>query len=268
MLSCPFFILHYKKNLERKAYLERALAGRIAPLFIETMDQGEFSVDDVYRFDPDQFSLQVLSIKDCMIAGTLKQGRLRDWAWADCVRVVANLNLTPEQTFLDHPWLKPQPLTPGEVSLVLKHKLAWERIASGEADYAIVAEDDLILFDHSLPYLARLLATLPEDFDYIDLAGGAGLFPSRADRTVNSCFYAIDPPRDRTSCCAILRKRFVQRVLRTDPEIVLGFDWMLTYLFNLTGAKVYWAEPLAFGHGSQMQVYGSNLIVDANPFAR
>jgi hypothetical protein len=261
MLHCPFFVLHYKKNVERKAYLERALAGQVAPIYIEAMDQGEFLLEDVYRFDPNLFIRQVMSIKECMIAGTLKQGRLRDWAWADCVQLVRDLNLTPEQTLLDHPWLRPQSLTPGEVSLVLKHRLAWDKIASGQSDYAIVAEDDVILFDHSLAYLARILSVLPEDFDYIDVAGGVGLVPTRADPVVNSCFYRIEPPRDRTSCCAIVHKRFAQRLLQADPQIVLGSDWMLTYLFNLIGATVYWAEPLVFGHGSQMQVYRSNLIV-------
>ena len=42
--------------------------------------------------------------------------------------------------------------------------------------------------------------------------------------------------------------------------VVFGSDGrMLTYLFNAIGAKVYWVEPLVFGHGSQMQVYRSNL---------
>jgi hypothetical protein len=263
MLDAPFFVLHYKKNVERKAYLERALWGSVTPIYVEAMDQGEFRVDDVYQFEPGMFVQQILSIKDCMIAGTLKQGRLRDWPWAECVRLVREQQLTPERTFQDHPWLKPQALTAGEVSLVLKHRLAWQQIAGGNFDYAIVAEDDVVLFDYSLAYLSRVLSMLPADFDYIDLAGGAGLFPARTDRAVNAHFFQIDPPRDRTSCCAIVRKDFVQRVLEVDPRIVLGSDWMLTYLFNLLSAKVYWAEPLVFGHGSQMQVYKSNLIVDA-----
>ena len=260
MIDCPFLVLHYKQNRERKTYLERALAGRVAPIFIEALDQGEFALDDVYRFDPALFTQQILSIKDCMIAGTLKQGRLKDWPWSDCVRLVRSLDLTAERTFAEHPWLSPQPLSAGEVSLVLKHRLAWETIVQGRSDYAIVAEDDLILFDHSVAYLARILAALPPDFDYVDLAGGVGLYPSRNDPCVNGHFYRIDPPRDRTSCCAILRKGFAQRILQTEPQIVFGSDWMLTYLFNLVRANVYWAEPLVFGHGSQMQVYRSNLI--------
>jgi hypothetical protein len=259
MLDCPFYVLHYKKNLERKAYLERALAGRIAPIFIDDMDQGEFLLDQVYRFDPTLFMRQIMSVKECMIAGTLKQGQLRNWPWAECVRVVRSLHLTPDQTLRDHPWLGPQPLTPGEVSLVLKHRIAWERIAAQDCDYAIVAEDDVVLFDHSLAYLSTVLADLPGDFDFIDLAGGVGLSAVRGDPVVNSHFFKIDPPRDRTSCCAIVRRSFAQRMLEADPRVVLGSDWMLTYLFNAIGANVYWVEPLVFGHGSQMQVYRSNL---------
>src|SRR5690349_1674449 len=175
MLACPFLVLHYKKNLERKTYLERVLAGRIAPVFIEEMDQGEFPLDDVYCFDPALFTQQIMSVRDCMIAGTLKQGRFRDWPWAECVRLVRSLDLSIEQTLRDHPWLGPEPLSPGEVSLVLKHRIAWERIAAQQYDYAIVAEDDVVLFDHSLAYLDMILARLPDDFDYIDLAGGVGL---------------------------------------------------------------------------------------------
>jgi hypothetical protein len=260
VIDCPFLVLHYKQNLERKTYLERALAGYVAPSFIEALDHGEFALDDVYRFDPALFTQQILSIKEVMIAGALKQGRLKDWPWAESVRLVRSLELTPERTFADHPWLKPQPLSGGEVSLILKHRLAWERIAQGDSDYAIVSEDDVILFDHSIAYLSQILASLPPDFDYVDLAGGVGLFATRNDPCVNRHFYKIDPPRDRTSCCAIVRKSFVERVLRTEPQIVLGSDWMLTYLFNLLNANVYWAEPLVFGHGSQMQVYRSNLI--------
>jgi hypothetical protein len=262
MVGCPFFVLHYKKNLERKTYLERAFGGRVAPLYIEAMDQGEFPLEEAYRFDAGLFIQQIMSVKDCMIAGTLKQGRLRNWPWAECVRLVRNLNLTTEQTLRDHPWLGPQPLTPGEVSLVLKHRIAWERIAAGDSDYAIVAEDDVVLFDHSLEYLSRILTLLPQDFDYIDLAGGVGLSAGQGEPVINSYFFEIDPPRDRTSCCAIVRKKFAQRILQLDARIVLGSDWMLTYLFNLTQARVYWAEPLVFGHGSQMQVYRSNLIAD------
>ena len=260
MLECPFFVLHYKKNLERKAYLERVLAGCIAPVFIEDLDQGEFPLDQIYCFDPVLFTRQIMSVHECMIAGTLKQGQLRNWPWTECVRAVRSLNLTTEQTLRDHPWLGPQPLSPGEVSLVLKHRIAWERIASQDSDYAIVAEDDVVLFDHSLAYLSTVLTKLPDDFDYIDLAGGVGLSAVGGDPVINSHFFKIDPPRDRTSCCAIIRKRFAQRMLEADPRVVLGSDWMLTYLFNATGAKVYWVEPLVFGHGSQMQVYRSNLI--------
>jgi len=263
MIDCPFFILHYKKNLERKTYLERALAGRVAPIWIDTMDQGEFSLDQVYSFDPELFFRQIMSVKDCMIAGTLKQGRMKDWPWAECVRLVRDLNLTAEQILKDHSWLAPQPLTPGEVSLVLKHKRAWEAIAAGESDYAIVAEDDVVLLENSLGYLSGILKLLPPDFDYIDLAGGVGLVPARGDRAVNTYFFKIDPPRDRTSCCAIVRKRFAQRVTQIEARVVLGSDWMLTYLFNQTQAKVYWVDPLVFGHGSQMKIYKSNLIADA-----
>ena len=50
----------------------------------------------------------------------------------------------------------------------------------------------------------------------------------------------------------------LERILKIDLPIVVGFDWMLIYLFYLTRSKVYWVEPLVFGHGSQIGLYRSN----------
>jgi hypothetical protein len=258
MLDCPFYILHYKKNEDRRLYLENCCAGQLQPVFIEDFDREDIDLDEYYRFDEDLYAEQVFSIKDQLIAGTLQQGKWKDCLWADKVRSVQGETILPAETWRQNPWMRPYPLSGPDISLILKHKLTWSLIAEGSADYAIIAEDDIVLFDHSLEYVARLLSTLPKNFDYVDIAGGVGLHPVPGDPVVNGNFYAIKPPRDRTTCCAIISRDFVRRLLVENLEIVMPIDWMLTYLFQLTQANVYWVEPVAFGHGSQMNIYASN----------
>ena len=53
---------------------------------------------------------------------------------------VAGINLVPG-THLDPPY--PFTLGPGEVGCFLSHRKCWDIIAQGDADYALIAEDDL-----------------------------------------------------------------------------------------------------------------------------
>ncbi len=261
MIDCPFFILHYKKNLDRREHLRRSFAGTsVSPIYIEERDQGEFPFDEIYKFDEESYTKFFMHIKDNVI-GTywgMFDPSLKDAPWSYCIEIAKKANLAAEAIYNRHLDLRPHALKPSDVSLILKHKIAWQRIVNGNFDYAIIAEDDVIVGGQSLPYLSQILETLPHDFDYIDLAGGLGLMPRVGNRLINKYFYEIDPPRTRTTCCAIVRKSLAETMLKINPPMVGGIDWLLIYVFNLIRAKVYWVEPLVFGHGSQMGIYQSN----------
>jgi hypothetical protein len=63
-MNCPFFVLHYKKNHERRAHLERSFASSpIKPIYIEELDQA------VYQYDEAAFARMVMHIKDNWWAG-------------------------------------------------------------------------------------------------------------------------------------------------------------------------------------------------------
>jgi hypothetical protein len=263
MINCPFFILHYKKNTERKNYLDRSFAATsIRPVFIEEMDREEFSFDDVFRFDEDEYARIIMYIKENIVgtAWGLSNPSMQAMPWAHCVQLALQKTPSKEETFRIAPYLRPHPPNAGEVSLILKHRIAYERIMEGGFEYAIIAEDDLLLNPKFEAYLEELIRLLPGDFDYIDLAGGLRLSPRAGNRLVNGYFYEIDPPRPRTTCCAIVRRGLIERYLRINPPFVGGIDWMLIYVFKLLRAKVYWVEPLVFGHGSQEGAYQSNLM--------
>jgi hypothetical protein len=260
-MDCPFFVLHYKKNRDRREHLMRSFEGSsISPTYVEELDQGEFNLDDVYRFDEAAFTKMVMNIKDNIIgtAWGLDKPPLKNVPWATCIKLAERQHFTMEQTMTLFPFLRPTSLKAPDVSLILKHKNAWKMIAGGNHDYAIIAEDDVVVGEKSLDYLFEILSMLPHDFDYIDIAGGLSLSPRVGNRLVNGYFFEIDPPRPRTTCCAIIRKSLVERILKIDLPIVVGIDWMLIHLFYLTRSKVYWVEPLVFGHGSQIGLYRSN----------
>jgi hypothetical protein len=260
MIDCPFYILHYKKNVARREYLQRSFEGTsVLPVYIEELDQGEFPFDEVYKFDEESWTKMMLSIKDNIIGMVwgMQNPDFKNAPWSNCIRLAKERNFTIEETYRLYPFLRPVPLKPNDVSVILKNKIVWRRIMEDKSDYAVIAEDDLIVGETSVTYLSEILSSLPTDFDFIDIAGGLSLQPRVGNKLVNRYFYEIDPPRPRTCCCTIVHKSFVERILLLDLPIVMAIDWMLLHVFNLIRAKVYWVEPLVFGHGSQMGVYQS-----------
>ena len=177
----------------------------------------------------------------------------------ECVELFQSRNASLDQDFATYPWLQPTPLSLAEVSLILKHREAWTRIAQADSEYAIVAEDDIIFTEQSLRYLVQLLDALPQDADYIDIGGGCGLKPRLGNKCVNGFFFEIHPPRDRTTCATILSRSFARQLVALRPPICLHPDWTLTWAFTQLQSKVYWVEPTVFGHGSEMNVYRSTL---------
>jgi hypothetical protein len=94
--------------------------------------------------------------------------------------------------------------------LFLKHRAACGKIATGEAEWGIVAKDDIVFRPLSEFYSRQLLTKLPSNFDYIDIAGGCGMLPRANNSSVNNnfYFYRIDSPSTRIACRAFIARRF------------------------------------------------------------
>ncbi len=177
-------------------------------------------------------------------------------SYRGCVEWWKAKNTTLDQDFVTFPWLRDAP-SPGDVSLILKHREAWTRLAEGKASYGVIAEDDIIFSERSLNDLIQLLNDLPQGAEYVDIAGGVGFFPRADNKLVNKRFHEIDPPKTRTTCGAILARSFARQLIDLNPPICLGIDWMLNWAFTQLDTKVYWVEPTVFGHGSMMKIYES-----------
>jgi GR25 family glycosyltransferase involved in LPS biosynthesis len=117
-----------------------------------------------------------------------------------------------------------------------------------------VLEDDVVLREDSLEKLGDLIRCLPETWDYVDLAGGAGLY-IREEQPIAENLYRMDPPRCRTVCGYLITRRLCERVLQIDCPITMPIDWQLNSFLLTLQAQVLWAEPSIFIHGSERGYY-------------
>ena len=262
----PFLVIHYKGNSDRRRYIENAFAASaIRPEFITEFDREELALDDIYRYDEAVYRRMVAPIKDVLIGYVIGLFHEKTAPWINCVSYQKRQNRPLDLEFQTWQWLRPRALNAAEISIFLKHRAAWQRIANGSAEWGLIAEDDILLHERSLRYLLDMPSRLPEAFDYIDLAGGCGLFPRMGNPVVNEVFFAIDPPRDRTTCCALMTRNFANRLLQMELPISIPVDWTLTYGFVVGGAKVFWIHPPAFIHGSETNVYRSTTAAATAP---
>ncbi len=257
--SPPIYVLHYRGNVERRHYLDRAFAMSLAqPTYILDFDREEIDLDVAYRRSDPLFLEMLEPIWPILLGYVIGLERGDAAQWKDCVADIRRSGLTLDQALAINPWLRPRALTPADVSVFLKHQEAWRRLAASDTPYAIIAEDDIVFRQRTSEYLAHLLKILPDDFDFIDIAGGCNLVPRAGNQRVNEYFFKVDPPRDRTACCAIISKSFARKLADMKLPVCMPIDWALTYAFEHTKARVYWVEPTPFGHGSMMGVYVSH----------
>lgn len=268
----PFFVCHYTPEKARRSYIkgawceQRGQAG-FRLKFITRYDREEPSVAKSYVYREQTYREMVEPIRNLLIGYWWARDHVPFRPFDECVQLIQSRNASLDQDFATFPWLRPKSLSLGEVSLCLKHREAWTRIAQSDSEYGIVAEDDIIFTERSLAYLSRLLTTLPQDADYVDIAGGCGLTPRVGNKCINGFFYEMQPPRDRTTRAIIVRRSFVRQLIELAPPLCLHPDWTLTWAFAQLRSKVYWVEPTVFGHGSMMQRYRSSLATERDALA-
>ena len=260
--SIPFLILHYKPAMERRTYIEnewnkQSSRNSFVIQFITQHDREEPHVEASYVYDEQKYRKAVGDIKDIQVGYWLALHRHKESSFSSCVDLHKSKGTSLDQDFNEYSWLQEGLLSPGDVSLILKHREAWKSIADGDADWAIIVEDDIIFNPHSLSYLIRLIDDLPSNAEYIDIAAGQGFRPRIDNKCINDHFFEVDPPKTRTTCAAIISRSLARRLIDLKPPICLGIDWMLNWAFKQLGTKVCWVEPTVFAHGSQLNVYTS-----------
>ncbi len=158
-------------------------------------------------------------------------------------------------------WMQPRSLKAGEVSVLLKHYYALSRIANGRNSFGLVAEDDILPRSGSKESLQKALQTAKEyGYDYIDIAGGAGLTIEIAPDSdqMRDNISTILPARTRTNACYIVSRSYAQRIIDAFLPLAFPIDWHLQYIFQvLPPSRCGWAIEPIFVHGSETSTYNS-----------
>lgn len=256
-----YFICHYKANVERRNYLFqefvdskkniRWITEYDRDMLTAEMDQYYvYSEEDYYKLIAPQLPI-LLSNSVGLVRTGIPWNDLLCWA----VRWVEKQGDDWQHKL--PALVKPKKLTPMDVGIWLAHHRAWQCIVDENLDYGCVFEDDVILREDSLQKLTALTLQLPAGWDYVDVAGGAGLY-IREEQPIAENLYRIEPPRCRTVCGYLISRKLCERILNMDCPIVMPIDWQLNYFFIILQARVFWVEPSIFIHGSEMGYYANS----------
>jgi hypothetical protein len=253
-----FFICHYKPNTDRRNYIfDKFVESKKSIHWITEYGREEIEpvLDKYYSFSEQEYFEIIVPIGHILIGNSFGVTNPQI-PWQDCFAYAMHWIKSQGDA-----WESKLPLLFGQqrlfaidVGIWLAHRRAWECIIESNLDYGCVLEDDFMVCEDSLQRLDDLMQGLPAEWDYIDIAGGAGLY-IREETPVSSNLYRMDPPRNRTVCGYLISRKFCERILQTDCPIALPIDWQLCYFFSVLDAKVFWAEPSIFIHGSEMGHY-------------
>lgn len=248
------YVLHCKLNKCRKKYLLDNKPQGIEYFFIECLDKGEFMPKRFYNYKRSDNRDAIEKIAHILIynAKAVKSKEIRCSPVYDMVSIN---EITLEK------------LTPGELSLTnlslnLKHRMAWARMLLSGAEYAIVVEDDIIYKESTIRLLHRIIASkMYRRYEYIDIAGGAALDvgdePVFCRDDIEPNLYSVATSSTRTTCGYIINYNLAARLLLTPVDILFPIDFQLTYLFSILKTSVAWTKNPPFLHGSESGFYNS-----------
>ena len=150
-----------------------------------------------------------------------------------------------------------RPLRPEEIVVGIKHLLAFEQIAAGEREWALVLEDDAILVDDFAARFDAELGTPPPDADMIFLGNCAGL---RIDAVEpGRIFYRKSHPATKCMDSYLIRREAAATLREAAVPFVLPIDWELNWQLARLDLVVYWIEPPLVSQGSESGLYASSI---------
>jgi len=151
-------------------------------------------------------------------------------------------------------------MKPGEISLSLKFKEVFKKIASEEpGEYFLVLEDDVIFKEDPVTYIDKVLTrcgTENIDFDCIFMGEAAMRVGDNRD-----IFVKKEHPATNGLCTVLYKKGSVERLhanLAT-RRITQPMDWELNDRFKELDFNVYWGKAIT-AHGSVLAVGDGSLV--------
>ena len=249
------YFIHYTKNIKRRSYIENKILPEISGEFITGFDREEIAGSEAkfYSYSRKESKIATAIIYKTMLANVFISQQI------SIPKEVQNkFFLKKDRECFEA--LTPKILSKTNLSLNLKHREAWRRLAESESKYGLIMEDDVILKEekkHELKNEINELLML--DADYIDLGGGAGLHPTEGwpftKEEKKQDVYVVSTKSTRTTCAYLIRKQLAIDLLKLKEPILFPIDIQLTYLFQCIEAKVLWPKDELFIHGSEHGYY-------------
>jgi GR25 family glycosyltransferase involved in LPS biosynthesis len=149
-------------------------------------------------------------------------------------------------------------LSRAELSLLFKHYLILEQIASSPDRYGLVLEDDAVFdvstFKSTLKH--NILAT-PSCWDFIFIGSGCNLRIHPSELLVGKTAYLKSHPASKCTDSFLVKKTAAQRILTTFFPFAFPADFELNFQMFAHSMAVYWWEPPIVIQGSQSGLYES-----------
>ena len=167
------YLIHYTK-----------LSSRLAPC-LSILDSFVQNYKVISIFDKEDFNvcsrdLSLYSLKWSQripfIQEKLYLNMLRSRGVNSRSELFSSLKYASSTNFVADTWLNARLLKPGEISVLMKHFVAILMIATGDSNYGLIVEDDIMVDDNSKSLFLQLENLLDNhSLDYIDIAGGCNL---------------------------------------------------------------------------------------------
>jgi glycosyl transferase family 25 len=222
------FIVHYKKLVERKKYL------------IDNLEKYKFDYEFIDKFDRES-----ISKFDKLYYNNEK-------LWQDRVNGIYN-------TIPDY-----RDLRESEICNSLSHIEALKKIVEYNLEYAIILEDDVILQDDFNEKIEDAINKIPNDLDVMFFGTSysmSQLDNITSDKSIRVCenVWKKIPGITRTVDAYIVSNKCAKLLIEEITEIILPFDFELTYFFRKLKMNIYWYDPGFISQGSMTGVYNSSM---------
>jgi|TARA_R110002012_G_scaffold260919_2_gene442696 GR25 family glycosyltransferase involved in LPS biosynthesis len=230
-MKIKFYVMHYKKNVERRIRLE----GILNSLDIEADWYTKYDKDELTEEQVEHYYRPDLELFKTRTASMYEEIDYNNYSGT----------------------------TRGHLSLAIKYIKCMEDFVSSDYDVAVFLEDDITfnaLGEAKKDIVSSINTANEVNWDGIFFGGGFdhGLIEKRIVATYKNLLLVDHPATNCTSSFG-LTKRGVKKILGTFNEICTSIDWELNYHFKVNNLKIWHTNPYICGQLSTSGVFECTL---------
>ena len=239
VMKSRIYVPHYKPAAERKNSLVKQfrLAGITECAFVEAYDAEELSDEMIEKFSRNDDAIRQEKID------LVKNIQIENMFYADKKPWTQGVDYSARTAEV-------VPLRKSEISLALKHLLAWMNIAEQDLDYGVLLEDDVIIFPGFTEDFEEQMKNVPADWDMIFFGSGCGF--RVPERTAGRGVYKMTPPRVKCTDSYAISNKAAKKLRDELFPITVPIDFELQHFAVKHDFSVYWFEPPLILQGSEI----------------